>query len=62
MLFQDSSTGERDKRYLLSVSKEEMDFLHKVAKEKGVHVSILVRRVLKVALVEKPDLFNLFSP
>ena len=61
MLFKDSSTGERGRRYLLSVSKEEMDFLHEIAKQKGVHVSVIVRRAIRVALVDKPDLFNIFE-
>lgn len=61
MLFQDSSTGERGKRFLLSISKEEMEFLHELAKSKGVHVAVLVRRALRVALVDKPDLFNIFT-
>ena len=61
MLFKDDSTGERGKRFLLSVSEEELKLLREMAKRKGVHVAVLVRRALRMTLIEKPDLFNLFS-
>lgn len=58
-VFQDHSETERDKRFLLSLSVRERAFLHEEARKMGIHVSVLVRRCLKVCLVEKPDLFKL---
>lgn len=59
-LFQDTIAADRSKRYIFCLSPEERKLLHDKAEEQGVHISVLIRRALRVALLEKPDLFNLF--
>lgn len=58
-IFQDHSETERDKRFLMSLTVQEREYLHAEAKKRGVHVVVLVRRCLRVCLLEKPDLFQL---
>lgn len=59
--FQDHSETERDKRFLLSLSDNERAFLHQEAKKRGIHVAVLVRRCIRMCLMEKPDLFQIMQ-
>jgi hypothetical protein len=60
-LFRDLAPTKRGKRFLLSASEGELDLLRKIATLKGISVAVLLRRVVRIALIEKPDLFNLFD-
>lgn len=60
-MFMDTIGADRNKRYIFCLSAEESKFLHDEAKKQGVHVSVLLRRVVRISLIEKPELFGLFK-
>lgn len=51
----------RIRKFIFQLSDREREFLKKEAQKHGIHVSVLVRRCLRVALIDKPDLFNIFE-
>lgn len=60
-MFNDTIGADRNKRYIFCLSESELKFLHDEAQKHGVHVSVLLRRVVRISLIDKPDLFGLFK-
>lgn len=54
-LFKDVVNAPRSRTYPTRVSDEEIRFLQEEARKRGIRVVTLVRRCLRLALIERPE-------